>query len=486
MLSDMNTDVDNLQEARRTIAELEREIAELVEQIKQLTSRVEQLEAENARLKKNSSNSSKPPSSDIVKPKLEEGKGKKRHRRKRKRGGQKGHPKYERPLFPPEKVTDDEVVEITDPNVLDDLDPLDEFEVFQQIELAEELYTVKEFRLRQYRCRKTGRMITARLPKEVAKAGLVGPRLSALIGYQKSACHMSYTTIKSFLGDVFDLELSTGLLAKVVGKVSGALERPYLELEAALPSQPVLNVDETGHKDDGRRMWTWCFRALDFTVFTIAPTRSSEVLEQILGQQFGGVLGCDYFSSYRSYMKGEDGEAWIMVQFCLAHLIRDVKFLTTLPDRATQKYGARLLKKLKNLFKVIHRCDGMPAPRFQRVLEKARDDIIWTAKRAPNRIEAQNLAERFRKHGDAYFRFITTPGVQPTNNLAEQAIRFVVIDRKVTQGTRGERGQRWCERIWTVLATCRQQGRSLFVFLQDAVEAHFLGKPPPSLLPING
>jgi transposase len=95
----------------------------------------------------------------------------------------------------------------------------------------------------------------------------------------------------------------------------------------------------------------------------------------------------------------------------------------------------------------------------------------------------RNLAKRFEEHGESYFRFITTPGVEPTNNLAEQAIRFVVIDRLITQGTRSETGNRWCERIWTVLATCTQQGRSVFEYLEAAVGAWFAGTEPPLLLP---
>ncbi len=96
---------------------------------------------------------------------------------------------------------------------------------------------------------------------------------------------------------------------------------------------------------------------------------------------------------------------------------------------------------------------------------------------------SRNLAKRLESHGESYFRFITTPGVEPTNNLAEQAIRFVVIDRLITQGTRSERGDRWCERIWTVMATCSQQGRSVFAYLEAAVTAWFHGEEAPSLLP---
>ena len=78
---------------------------------------------------------------------------------------------------------------------------------------------------------------------------------------------------------------------------------------------------------------------------------------------------------------------------------------------------------------------------------------------------------------------MTTPGVEPTNNLAEQAIRFVAIDRHITHGTRSEGGQRWCERIWTVIATCAQQVRSVLAFLRAAVSQWFDGGPAPSLRP---
>ena len=101
----------------------------------------------------------------------------------------------------------------------------------------------------------------------------------------------------------------------------------------------------------------------------------------------------------------------------------------------------------------------------------------------PDSRHAQRMAKRLRTYGASYFTFVTTPGIEPTNNLAEQAIRFVVIDRHITQGTRGATGQRWCERIWTVIATCVQQGREVWGYLEAAVRAHWLGQPAPTLLP---
>ena len=135
------------------------------------------------------------------------------------------------------------------------------------------------------------------------KGGLVGPQLTALIAYLKGVCHASFSTTRTFLRDVVGVTLSRGQLSKILGKVSAALEKPYEQLLQALPDEAVLNVDETGHRDNGERWWTWCFRAELYTLYRIDAYRKAEVLMDTLGHEFRGVLGCDYFSAYRRYMK---------------------------------------------------------------------------------------------------------------------------------------------------------------------------------------
>ena len=450
-------------------------ILHLKERVAELEARCSKLEAELARLRKNSSTSSKPPSSDIVKPPKQ-----RRQKGKRKIGGQRGHPRHGRKPFPPEAV--DKTVDYKLNACPHCGGPVEQSEepcrVVQQVELVEKPVVVTEHRAFGCRCAACGRVHQSPLPPEVRAGGLFGPRLIVLVAYMKSVCHTSYSTIQRFLRAVAGVSVSRGYLAKQVATVSSALKAPYAELLGRLPSELRLNVDETGHKENGGLFWTWCFRAELFAVFRIDPSRGSQVLLEVLGQEFNGVLGCDYFSAYRKYMK----DCGVLVQFCLAHLIRDVKYLVTVPDRATRNYGERVLGGLRRLFRVIHRREKMSEKRFQKALECERRDLVRTAKRPPMGADAQNLANRFRKHGDAYFRFITTPGVEPTNNLAEQAIRFVVIDRRVTQGTRGEAGQRWSERIWSVVATCAMQHRSVFDYLHRAIRAHFTGEPIPSLL----
>jgi transposase len=448
-------------------------------QLNELHATVTRLEEQLAAARKDSSTSSKPPSSDLVKPPpppLPPGQD------KRQRGGQSGHPKHERALFPPEQVEQFFVHSLNGcPCCGGQLRRNGGLAlVVQQVDAEPPKLTIQQHTCPEYWCVHCARSYKAALPEHVAKGGLVGPWLTTLIAYLKGFCHASFSTVRLFLRDVVGLTISRGQLRKIIGKVSVALDQPYQELLEALPEQQRLNVDETGHKDNGKRMWTWCFRASLYTLFKIDPTRSGDVLIEVLGQEFAGVLGCDCFSAYRRYMR----EFNVTLQFCLAHLIRDVKFLMTLPGKKEQAYGTRLRDTLRTLFQVIHQRESLSAVVFQQRLEAARAGVMQAGQQdVPASRHAQALAKRLQRHGKSYFTFVTTPGVEPTNNLAEQAIRFVVIDRHITQGTRSEAGQRWCERIWTVIATCAQQGRSVFDYLYTAVQASFHGGEVPSLLP---
>lgn len=468
-------------EVRRLIAEamapLQRRIGELEQRVVELETENAALKAEIVRLKKNSSNSSKPPSSDIVKPpKPAPPRG-----GQRKIGGQPGHAGHFREPFAADALDRVESYTLTTcPDCGGKLTPAQmPPRVIQQVELVPRLVEVTGHRAGAFYCRHCRQIHYASLPAAVVQGGLLGPELTALVSYLKGMCHGSFSTIRKLLRDVFQVTLSRGQLVKVLNKAAAAMAGAYAQLRALLPEEDHLNVDETGHKAHGKPWWTWCFRADLYTLFKIDPSRGSQVLIAMLGREFDGVLGCDYFSAYHKYMD----DFGVAVQLCLAHLIRDVKFLTALPDKRTAAYGQRILAGLRRLFHVIHRREAMEPARFQRALEKAREELVAAGKRAPPRAEAQTMAGRFREHGADYFRFVTTPGVEPTNNLAEQAIRFVVIDRLITQGTRSDRGRRWSERIWTAIATCTQQGRSVFEYLRQSITALFNRTPAPSLLP---
>src|SRR5438132_892884 len=335
-----------LEAMQQQLQQQQQALAALLEEIRQLKEKL-------AAKSKDSSTSSKPPSSDIVKPGKDSAATESSPRRG---GGQPGHPKHQRTAFPPEELTGgSHTYEMTHcPSCHTPVVPANQLpRIVQQIELLQPPLEITEHRALPYWCPQCCRIHFAALPGDVELGGLMGPRLTAVIAFLKGVCHASYATVRKYLRDVLRIQVSRGLLNKVIAKVTAALEEPYEDILARLPGEPLLNTDETGHKDNGERWWTWCFRASLYTLFKIDPRRSADVLIEVLGREFEGVLGCDYFSAYRRYMR----ECDVLVQFCLAHLIRDVKFLMTLPGEQDKAYGKRLRDALKRLFEVIHQTD---------------------------------------------------------------------------------------------------------------------------------
>jgi len=356
----------------RKIEQLQRMIAEQAATIKKLVQRVDQLERKLAAANKNSSNSSKPPSSDIVK--KPKGKGRGKQKGNRKPGGQKGHPKHERPPFLPDELDGawDYTLSIC-PDCGGKLDASDKApKVIQQVEIVKKPVRIDEHRGLAYWCSTCQKIHYAPFPPEVEKGQLLGARLTTLVAYMKGVCHCSFSTIRRFFRDVLKVRVSRGQLAKTIAKATESMKSAYAELLAALPSQPYVRSDETGHKENAKRFWTWCFRTDLFTLFWMDRSRGSQVLYEVLGADFDGVLGCDYFSAYRKYMRELD----LRVQFCLAHLIRDLKYLTTLSDKATKAYGRRLLGTVREMFHTIHRSDELSDPTVERRLAAARETMI--------------------------------------------------------------------------------------------------------------
>ena len=199
-------------------------IARLQNEARELRELVTKLRDEIARLKnQNSSNSSKPPSSDIINPQP------RLKRKKRKRGGQAGHRRCQRQLLPPEQVDDTILHELPADEVQRrKLIPLDEYEpALQQINLPTKLIHVTEHHVRLYET-PTGRIVKAKLPDAIRKAGLFAPPLQAMVGYFKARGHMSYTTLRDCLAEVFGLSISKGYLTKVCTKtLSTALQPAY-------------------------------------------------------------------------------------------------------------------------------------------------------------------------------------------------------------------------------------------------------------------
>ena len=474
-----------IEQLREKVDESGKQIADRDRLITDRDRQIADLERQLAGRKKDSTNSSKPPSSDgpaaarRLKPARSCG--------RRKPGGQPGHPGKHRRLVPPERV--DQVVAVLPVDCrhcgqslsqqLEQVATVENVHRYQVTELPPMRAHITEYQCHRVACPNCRQTTRAELPVAV-RTSLFGPRLAGLIAYLTVGLRMPRRGVEQLLGTALGIEISLGSTQKLVEESSEALAETCQELERQLPREPVLNSDETGWRSMGERRWLWALVANSSVFFTVATTRSSAVLIHLLGAVFPGVLCSDRFGAYLKYHKGH-------AQFCWAHLKRDLlgiqKFART---TGAERFCRDALALTAQLFRLWHRFRGgeldrtelirksIPLQkRFFRLCERHLDS---------EDNEVRVLATAMFKHCDRLFEFLVHPGVEPTNNSAERALRHAVIWRKISFGNKSAIGEVATARLLTVARTCVMQKRNALEFLADSISHHRAAQPFLSLL----
>jgi len=451
-------------EAQALILALLERVAELEKQVTDLT----------ARLNQNSTNSSKPPWSD--EPSIP--KKKPRNKSKRKRGGQPGHPRHERPLVPAEEV--DETIECKPSECRrcgEDLTGEDEEPIRHHgAEIPPIRPVVTEYRLHSLECEGCGTTTRAEVPVGVPQ-GQFGPRLQALLAMLSGAYRLSKRQIQSIARDVFGLIISLGAICGLEKKTSRVLEKPVEEMIDEVKTGSV-HADETGWKQGRKRASMWVVVSPVVTVFRIALSRGKKVIQGILGETFKHVIHCDRSKGY-----------WWAdhVQWCWAHLKRDFQAMVDRGGEAAE-IGQKLLKGTDQVFALWNRVrDGtLSFEEFQSLIQKVRRKMLfvfWDGVAQTSCSKTRGTCKEILYHEECLWTFTEIKGIEPTHNEAERAVRPGVLYRKVSGGTDSEEGSRFVERMLSIVATCRQQGLNAHEYLTRAIEAYLNGEPIPSLVP---
>ena len=454
--------------------------------LEEYAKRIADLERQLALQQQNSTITSKPPSSDgLAGHQRERGR---REKSRRKAGGQPGHPGHHRELVPIERV--DAIVDLAPEACLHCARRLHarhtvgEPRRHQVTEVPPIAAHITEYRCHRRRCPDCHTVTLAPLPDEHATQ--FGPQLTALIAYLTVVCRMPRLVVRRFLESALQIPISLGSTQHAWEETSAAVAAPYAELEAALPHEPVVNADETGHRTNGDKRWLWTFVARTFVVYRIAVSRGSDVLQMVLGETFAGILGSDRLPAYLKYVVGQR-------QWCWAHVTRN---LLSALDLATTPAATRFCQEAlaldRRLFRLWHRFRGDPTVRGSPL---TRAELIAKVLPIEKRLfalgerhlnaangDVRNLAYAFFVHHQHFFTFVHEEGVAPTNNSAERALRTAVQWRKIMFGTRSDQGERAVERLLTVARTCQLQQHNTLVYLTAAVAAHRRRQAAPSLL----
>jgi transposase len=274
----------------------------------------------------------------------------------------------------------------------------------------------------------------------------------------------SRSAVQDLCASVFGMPLSTGVIQKMVERVSEAIVPHYTAIGAVARTSRVNYIDETSWLMHGDRQWLWVMANPDVAYFQIHTTRSKVAFAQLI-DDWRGILVSDGYRLYESW----EG----LRQSCLAHLIRAAKGLAERAEAGIARFGGRVHAELQRLCHM--RTERPTVGQWRMWYARFRSLINQHAARED---EAGTFARRLARAGESLWVFLDVEGVEATNNIAERAHRFGVLWRKRSQGTRSETGNRWVERVLSLRHTCRIRGRPTFPTLVEAVTCLFQGEKP--------
>lgn len=456
---------------------------ELLTEIRLLRSEVVSLKVENIRLREentqlkeqlklNSKNSSKPPSTDQ----------KGTNDVPKKKGGAKpGHPGHFRPLFSTAQV--DAFINLRAencPSCGETVQPSGEPpSIHQQVEIAPKPYVVTQYSRESFYCPCCRKYGAAPLPSHVGPSAF-GTRLSAFMGFLTGTCRLSRRIALSILKEGLDLRAAVGTQSNVENRISAALKSSYEEIEKQVrSSSETKHIDETGWKRWGKRAFVWIMSTASGAVYKIQEGRGAECRDVLLGTAATKRVAfvTDRFAIYR--FQGPH-------QFCLAHLKRDIKRFA---ERAglDGEWGQVMLEYLKTIFELWrdYREKRRSRRSFRRKSRQCRDDFEYGLLVASTKGKHSPSLKRFSRallrRAENLWVFATRDGVELTNNLAERDLRGIVITRRISYGSKSERGDRFIERINSVVTTLKRQGKSCLDHLAAALSAWKTGSSAPTI-----
>ncbi len=294
--------------------------------------------------------------------------------------------------------------------------------------------------------------------------GRIGINLMSAIFAMREEENLSVSQIQAHLKTFYHLNLSTGEIVEILHQEAALSSAEYEQIKQNLLTSRVIYADETGGRENGINGYHWSFSNQKFHLLIYRRSRSSKVVKEVFGENgenFEGVLVTDFYSSYNAYL-GPHQRCWV-------HLFRDIKKLKD--DNPKDK----LLKAwIRSVHKVYEEAKFYPGPDpnllpalkeqerieketyFKQKLKKLCDPYIKT------QLPQSKLSARGIKYLSEMFAFVRFEGVNPDNNMAERAVRKTVIKRKISFGTRSQKGSETRSILGSLFGTWRLQNLNPF------------------------
>jgi transposase len=305
---------------------------------------------------------------------------------------------------------------------------------------------VTEYKIAHYRCPCCLKEVVgkdANCPHE----GKFGNNTIAQVTLLKYEDRLPHRKIRAALKRQHGLEISPATILDLTRRAADAVRSEYDAILNKIRDAPILYVDETGVHVQGEKHWIWTFTTPFETFIVIRKSRGTKVLIEVLTRRFKGIIVCDGWKPYVRFTK--------RLQRCWAHLLRESKELSEDFVEAIPLHNA--LKELYESLTNALQNDPPPEVRIN-LWHSARETLRYWIEKEYFEVKVKKFVRKIRNGFDYWFTFIINPGVEPTNNRAERALRPHVVLRKILGTLRNNKGTSIHERIMTTLATWGLRG----------------------------
>lgn len=310
--------------------------------------------------------------------------------------------------------------------------------------------TVTQYLVAHYTCDSCGKETTATHP-DLPQSGRFGKNLLSLSSTMKYKYRLPYRKIAQALKAQHGIDITPAAVLAMVGRTAVSLREGYSGIEKRIMKAKVVYADETGLMVDGKRWWIWVFVAGKDVLVVVANSRGEDVIGSVLGPDFDGIIVCDGWKPYRSFSP--------RLQRCWAHLLREADELAKQHNEAQSIADAfhAMFAAATELM------EGNPSPRIRRRLWRRmrRWMGIWLNKPYTDP-PTRKFLQKVRNGYDNWFTFVLHPGVEPTNNIAERALRESVVQRKIIGCLRNQKGTFAHETMMSLFATWENQGLDIY------------------------
>lgn len=279
----------------------------------------------------------------------------------------------------------------------------------------------------------------------------------------KEELRLPTRAIQTFLKIFYHLHLSYGEITEVLHTVAKLGKPTYQNLGHQIRGSPVVHADETGWREDGRNGYLWNFNTPEIKYLLYRRSRGKQVVREVVGDEFEGVLVSDFYAAYNTHLGFH--------QRCWVHLLRDIgKLRETYPEHQELDHWA---KAVTDLYQSAKEYKGPNPEKYPHPQDRKRqrwqdqasfqDKLLnicqpYLSKETP----MTTLCKRVDKYSDELFLFIACPQTPSDNNSAERSLRHSVVARKISGGTRSEKGSETKFILASLFGTWKLQDKNPF------------------------